>query len=395
MSGASRKPKVLMVATHPVQYQVPWFQDLHSNLSDYEFEVLYLTIPDADKQGVGFGQSFQWDIPMFDGYKWTRVKTEDLKGDLSLDKFFSLRLKNTRHIIQAINPDALILTGWQCLGLVQVLRCCRQLKIPCLIRAESNSLKPRAHYKNLIHRLLLGQYDKYLSIGTANRNFYLSNKIKAGDIFSCPYFVDNEFFNNESTQYKDQRVSLQDKWHIAENAFCFCYVGKLNAKKRILDILCALKKLNDREVCLLVVGSGELMQKAKDYAKQHNLNVSFTGFLNQSELPAVYSLSDCLILASDYDETWGLVVNEAMACGLPAIVSKRCGCHLDLIRNGITGYSFEFGNIDDLALKMRTIKSLSSENYENLSRQAQRNVSENHSIRVASEGLKNALQSLI
>lgn len=395
MSKAAEKPNVLIVATHPVQYQVPWFRYLHSTLTDYEFQVLYFTIPDAGNQGVGFGESFQWDIPMFDGYCWTKVKTGQLKGDFSLDKFFSLRLKNTKNLIQAINPDAVLLTGWQCLGLLQVLACCRQLKIPCLIRAETNNLKPRAKYKKLIHRLLLRHYDKFLSIGIANRNFYLSNNVNADDIFTCPYFVDNAFFKTLAQSSNHQQKSLREKWHICENAFCFCYAGKLNAKKRILDVLCALKLLNDKNACLLVIGNGELMGEAQAYSAQHKLNVRFTGFLNQSQLPAAYSLSHCLILASDYDETWGLVVNEAMACGLPAIVSQRSGCHLDLVKDGTSGYTFKFGNIEELALKMQQIKSLSTQDYNNLCRQAQQNVLENYSISVASAGLQSALKTII
>ncbi len=392
---SSKKPKVLIVATHPVQYQVPWFRYLHKHLSDYQFEVLYLTIPDADKQGVGFDQPFQWDIPMFEGYCWSNVKTENLSGDLALDNFFSLRLKNTRHIIRETNPDALLLTGWQCLGLIQVLWCARGLKIPCLIRAESNNLKPRAYYKSLIHRLLLSQFDKYLSIGTANRDFYLANGVNAGDIFSCPYFVDNKFFKRRAVTGEDQLISLRSKWRIAEKAFCFCYVGKLSAKKHILDILHAFQRLNDKNTCLLIVGSGDLMREAKAYVNKHTLNVRFAGFLNQSQLPIAYSLSHCLILASDYDETWGLVVNEAMASGLPAIVSRRSGCHLDLIQEGITGYTFEFANIDELARKMRAIKSLNKQEYQALSRQAQLNLSENYSMRAASAGLHNALVSIL
>ena len=394
-SRVTKKPKILIVATHPIQYQVPWFKHLHTNLTDYQFEVLFLTIPDAAKQGVGFNRSFQWDIPMFDGYCWTNVKAENLNGDLGLENFFSIRLKNSRHLVESIKPNAVLLTGWQCLGLLQILHSCRRLKIPCLIRAESNNLKPRKAYKNVIHRLLLKQYDKYLAIGKANYNFYRSNSVKAEDIFESPYFIDNEFFKNESLANKDQLLELRNKWQLPHDAFCFCYVGKLNTKKRILDVLNALKILDDENAVLIVVGDGDLITQAKTYSKQNNLNVRFTGFLNQSQLPQAYALSHCLILASDYDETWGLVVNEAMACGRPAIVSQRSGCHLDLIQEGITGYSFEFSNCDALSLKMQTIKSLNKHDYQALCRQAQNNVFENYSISNASAGLQNALETII
>lgn len=385
----------MIVATHPIQYQVPWYQYLETHLTEYHFHVLYLTIPDAEKQGVGFGHSFQWDIPMLEGYRWTQLKANHLRGDQSLDKFLSIRLKQTRRLINTMQPDAVLLTGWQCLALVQLSVCLRKLKIPSLIRADSNDLKPRAIYKSLIHRWLMRQYNRYLAVGQANRNFYLANRVNADDIFDCPYFVDNDYFKDKSNLDVDKRHECRNKWQITDNTFCFCYVGKLNPKKRILDVLNALNKLSDDNVMLIIVGDGELMVEAKAYTRTHGLNVSFTGFLNQSEIPVAYAVSDCLILASDYEETWGLVVNEAMASGIPAIVSRRSGCHPDLIIEGITGYSFEFGDTEDLSQKMRTMTSFSKTEYQSICKNAQLNILENYNVSAASAGLRHALKSII
>jgi glycosyltransferase involved in cell wall biosynthesis len=71
--------------------------------------------------------------------------------------------------------------------------------------------------------------------------------------------------------------------------------------------------------------------------------------MNQSQISAAYAVSDCLVLPSDHGETWGLVVNEAMACGLPAIVSDLVGCVEDLVHEGHTGMVFPFADIDALA----------------------------------------------
>jgi glycosyltransferase involved in cell wall biosynthesis len=81
--------------------------------------------------------------------------------------------------------------------------------------------------------------------------------------------------------------------------------------------------------------------------------VEFVGFKNQQELPAYLAGADCLALPSDGTETWGLIVNEAMACGTPAIVSTACGCEPDLIVEGETGYSFPLGDTHALADRLR------------------------------------------
>ena len=85
------------------------------------------------------------------------------------------------------------------------------------------------------------------------------------------------------------------------------------------------------------------------------ISCSFAGFLNQSEIPLAYAAADALVLPSDAGETWGLVVNEAMACGRPAIVSDRVGCREDLVLEGETGLSFRFGDWEELGGQMRRL----------------------------------------
>ena len=103
---------------------------------------------------------------------------------------------------------------------------------------------------------------------------------------------------------------------------------------------------------LLVVGDGALRANCEEFASRERLNVKFVGFLNQTQIPDAYSIADCLILPSER-ETWGMVVNEAMACGTPAIVSDQVGCAPDLVENGKTGYTYTKGDIADLANKMK------------------------------------------
>jgi len=87
----------------------------------------------------------------------------------------------------------------------------------------------------------------------------------------------------------------------------------------------------------------------------HLPSATFAGFKNQSELPACYVAADCLVLPSDGGETWGLVVNEAMACGLPAIVSDAAGCAPDLIDEGETGFTFPVGDTTQLAGRLAVL----------------------------------------
>jgi glycosyltransferase involved in cell wall biosynthesis len=135
---------------------------------------------------------------------------------------------------------------------------------------------------------------------------------------------------------------------------CYLYAGKLEPKKRMMDLLRAFERAlqENPALHLLVAGTGKLMGEAQEFAHSRRLPVSFAGFLNQTEITRAYAAADCLVLPSDYGETWGLVVNEAMACGLPAIVSDRVGCGPDLVEEGITGAIFPFGDVEALASRL-------------------------------------------
>jgi len=188
-------------------------------------------------------------------------------------------------------------------------------------------------------------------IGKANHEFYSSYGIPDSKLFSCPYFVENKRVLEQAKDHRAERYMLRVRWQIPQRSVCYLYVGKLAHKKRVLDQLAALKlalSVNS-SLHLLIVGTGELMEQAKQFTEEHKLPVTFAGFLNQTEITAAYVAADCLIISSDFDETWGLVANEAMVCGLPVIVSGRAGCGLDLVRRGETGEIFPFGEIDELS----------------------------------------------
>jgi len=100
-----------------------------------------------------------------------------------------------------------------------------------------------------------------------------------------------------------------------------------------------------------------LKNGCEEYVRAHNLPLRFSGFLNQSEIPAAYVASDALVLPSDGGETWGLVVNEAMACSRPCIVSDAVGCGPDLIITNETGAIFPLGSVDVLSKTMLEMAS--------------------------------------
>lgn len=359
-NAAQRPPRVLLVATHPIQYQVPLFQALASEAA-IEFNVLYVQLPDAQQQGAGFGVAFKWDVPMLDGYRWQLAS--GVAGRGGLRGFFATRLRHPLVLLRGQRPDVLVLTGWHAWPLLQLLLAAWLLRVPVVMRGDSNALRARSLPARSYHRLVVRLCKAFLTVGKANAAFYNSYGVKEQRLFAVPHFVDNHRFSVTATALEPQRGASRQRWAIPPGAVCLLYAGKLEPKKRIVDLLDALRMARDSlapgspGLHLLVVGTGELMEEARAFASQHALPVTFAGFLNQTEMPAAYVAADCLVLPSDYGETWGLVVNEAMACGKPAVVSSRVGCGPDLITEGETGYTFPFGDVGALAQRLAYLAS--------------------------------------
>ena len=146
------------------------------------------------------------------------------------------------------------------------------------------------------------------------------------------------------------RELVAQRFGMNSQATTFLFSGKLVEKKRPGDLIEALRLARQQGadgIQLLLVGDGPLRAELEQQARE--LPVHFAGFLKQSEIGAAYAASDCLLLPSDAGETWGLVVNEAMASGLPAIVSDQVGCAANLIQPGVTGEVFPCTNVEALA----------------------------------------------
>ena len=384
--------KVAIMATHPIQYQVPWFRALAAN-EMLSVQVYFSMLPDQQQQGIGFGVNFKWDIPLFEGYRWSALK--NVARTPGLGRFFGTSTPGIHAALAADRPDAMIVTGWQSFSLLQGIWACLRLGIPIIIRAESNALRTRPWWVRMLHRMLLSRFDGFLSIGKANRDFYLRNGVSPSRIFDCHYFVDNQRIRSQMEEFSGRRADWRAAWGISTQSVCFVFAGKLQEKKRVMDLLAALgiARSDFPHLHLLVVGSGELMEAARSQVAEERLPVTFAGFLNQTEMAKAYAAGDCLVLPSDYGETWGLVVNEAMVCGLPAIVSDRVGCGPDLVSDGVTGAIFPFGDTHALAACLVRI-AVDPALRASMGRQARERIA-GYSVEHATQGTLQALDATV
>ncbi len=364
---------ILIITTHPIQYQVPLWKKLTE--AGIDLEVIFLT-----KQGLedtfdpGFGQTFKWDIDLLAGYTYSFAEV-NLKADVS--SFLKVRLRESlKSLIKNKKIDAIWIQGWQVFAYWQIAIQAKLLGIPVWLRGESNDLRPINKVKNVIKYLPMKGFfnciSRFLYIGESNKRYYLNWGIKKAQLGFTPYCVDIDRFKKDAANLKHKKSILREKWGIAPDACCFIFSGKFVHKKHPDIIIKAAECLRTEypNLHLLFVGDGELRSELisqthvkhcpdnfeKDKISLHKkVKASFTGFLNQNEISEAYVAADCLILPSDYGETWGLVVNDAYAHNLPAIVSNRCGCQEDLVNPVDVSLIFDYGSVESLARSMKQI----------------------------------------
>jgi glycosyltransferase involved in cell wall biosynthesis len=355
-----------IVSTHPIQYQTPIWQALAAD-GRVPFEVWYMTDHGVQASlDPEFGKTFRWDIDTTSGYPHRLLQTAP--GAAPAD-FRRCRLtEDLAERLRAAGATAVWIQGWQVAGYWQTVAAARRAGVPVWLRAESNDLAPTPAWKQAVKRVVLGwlfaRVDRFFCIGSANRRLYRKFGVPEARLTMAPYAVDNARFAAQAATAQPERDAIRRRWGVPDDAFCVLFCGKLIGKKRPLDLVEAARRLRADgrvpNIHLLFVGAGELDAAARAAcavaydadgegraaAPSDAPPASFAGFLNQTEISQAYVAADLLALPSDHGETWGLVVNEAMASGLPCVVSDACGSAEDLA--GPEG-TFPLGDVAALA----------------------------------------------
>lgn len=207
---------------------------------------------------------------------------------------------------------------------------------------------------------------------------------------SNPYAVDDEFFFKCCKRYKKKIGQIKKQLEVGHNKIIL-YIGQLIERKRVIDLLKAFKLLKKeiQNVSLLIIGSGPIETELRQYCRENKLvDVLFMGFKQKDELLKYYATADIFVLPSS-NEVWGLVINEAMACGLPIITTNQVGASGDIVKNGVNGYIIEPKDSEMLSKKM--LKILKNDNLKEQMGQRSRQIIEDWGIKQELNGTLKAI----
>jgi glycosyltransferase involved in cell wall biosynthesis len=375
--------KLAIITTHPIQYNAPFFK-LLTERGKVQLKVFY-TWPQAIDgfDDPDFGKQIQWDIPLLEGYDWEAV--ENVSKKPSSKKWSGIDCPDLIERMKIYQPDAMMVYGWNFKSHFKAMRYFKG-RVPVWFFGDSTLLDEQPGLKKILRRIWLTWVYRHISkafyVGTNNKAYFKAHGLKEEQLVFFPHAVDNErFFDSEEKQYEKKARQKRKELGYRETDIVVLFAGKLEAKKNpliLLEAVCQFnqieweqsnsttQKLNkstpqqinkstNKQLNLLFVGNGPLETELKVKSQEFSC-IKFLSFQNQSDMPVVYRLGNVFCLPSKGPgETWGLAVNEALACGRPVLVSDKVGCALDLVKEGVNGVRFAWNDREDMMDKVKQV----------------------------------------
>jgi glycosyltransferase involved in cell wall biosynthesis len=345
--------RLAIITTHPIQYYAPVFKLLSQRIN---IKVFYTWGEKAiEKFDPGFGQEVNWDIPLLDGYDYEWIK--NTSTDPGSHHFRGIINPDLANKIEAWKADAVLIYGWAYHSHLKAMRYFKN-KIPVYFRGDSTLLDTRTGIKTFLRSVFLKWVYRHIDhafyVGANNKAYFKKYGLNDKQLSFAPHAVDNDRFAADRSH---EAHAMRQNLGIPVDHVVVLFAGKLEQKKSPDLLLKAFINLNIPHAHLLFVGNG-VMETSLKQELNGNKNVHFLGFQNQSVMPVIYQVCDLFCLPSNGPgETWGLAVNEAMACGKAILTSDRVGCAADLVTNA-NGLIFESGNMSNLILNLK--KALAS-----------------------------------
>jgi glycosyltransferase involved in cell wall biosynthesis len=261
--------------------------------------------------------------------------------------------ETVRRIFEETQPAVVVTTGWADREYHAVALRAISRKAPMVIISDSRfEDEPRKWHKEFIKRLILRSYSAALVAGKASRSYLLRLGFNNKSIFQPWDVVDNDHFKPGP----GAGAAFHDRDFLCISRF----IPKKNLE-RLVDAFAQYARQGGRRR-LNLLGDGELTGRLKSLVKEAGLadRVTFAGFVQYDDLPRYLHRALCLILPSTTDQ-WGLVVNEAMASGLPVLVSTSCGCAEDLVENEVNGYRFHPESVGEITNVLNRMENISED----------------------------------
>jgi glycosyltransferase involved in cell wall biosynthesis len=388
---------LLVVNTHPVQYHAPVYRAIQK-----EFGIPVTVMYGSDFSVAGyrdreFQTEFAWDTPLVQ-------ETDDLVflsrvAEGGAKEFDEVSAKGMAEKFNELTPDAVLINGYAPAFHRAAFWLALRRGLPVLFRAETMDEPERSLGRRLAKSAFLrgfyGCCRRVLPIGKLSRQHYAGCGVPQRKMVFSPYCVDASAFTLDAASRRSLRARTRQAEGIDASAIVVLFSGKLNQRKDPVRIVEAVRQLPEkmrRRAVVLFLGDGAERQALVQAAsREPSVEIRLVGFKNQRELSAYYHASDVLMLPSR-QETWGLVVNEALHHGLPCIVSDCVGSGPDLVVQDVTGGVARVGDATSFAAQLERLWEPIAEGS---MAQACREIVAGYTVEAAAEGIAVAYRQVV
>jgi len=262
--------------------------------------------------------------------------------DFPIDTLNNVKIaRHTWQTLNSFNPEVLIICDYSNIFGWVAMKWGKKNKTDLIFWLDSTR-EDRKHYfpKEQIKHYFLKHFNLFLAPGLKTKQYLEYMKVDSSQIITTGYCVDNTYFIDQYERYFDQKQNLLPKLGI-KTMKNFIFIGRFAKEKNILTLIDSFSRLKNNNWGLILLGDGPQKNEIQNYINKKQVKDSayLPGFIQQKNIVKYFSIANVFILPS-LSEPWGLVVNESMLCRLPVIVSTKCGCQPELVKEGVNGFSF-------------------------------------------------------
>jgi glycosyltransferase involved in cell wall biosynthesis len=329
---------------------------------DLDIQVAYCSLQGAEAgTDPEIGIEVKWDVPLLEGYPWVQVPNKSPRPGLG--RFFGLCNFGLWKLVMGGIYDAVIVyTGYAYASFWIVAAAAKLRRTALLFGTDATGLEPRSRnsWKVGLKKMILPTVFQMATVAiapsTASAEYLRRLRVPEDRIVVTPFVVDNAYWLSRAE--KVNRVAVRSSWGCSDEQPVVLFCAKFQPWKRPQDVLRAFAQAGVKHAVLIMAGDGPMRADMEAEAKTLSVasQVRFLGFVNQTQLPALYRSADVMVLPSEYDAC-PVVVCEAMLCGCPVILSDKVRGRLELVCPGHTGFIYPCGDLNALAVTLRTAVS--------------------------------------
>jgi len=327
-------------------YRIPLFNALAQH-ADVDLHVVFLAETDPGlRQWQVYKEEIRFSYQVLPS--WRR----------RVGKYNALLNRGVGRALAEAAPDVILCGGYNYVASWQSLVWARGRGIPYFLWSESNAMELRRGHA--VMEFLKGEFLRkctgFVVPGRSAEEYLRSRRVNDDRIFTAPNAVDNDLFSGAAAAARQDAGARREELFLPARYFLFA--GRLVREKGVFDLLSAYSQLDEsmrQQIGLVFVGDGASRVQLEQAAASISPGmIRFAGFAQRDQLASYYALSEMLVLPT-YSDTWGLVVNEAMACALPVVLSRAAGCALDLVKENWNGLLVSPRDVSALTSAMRSL----------------------------------------